>query len=150
MRNIEINGRDYIIEYSIEASLYKECTEKITNLMTGLAVADNKSDIKELISNIADIPQATLHMFHAGLLEHHELELVESKKLLAQYLKENKGSENGNFYSLMGVLIEEMGNDGFFEMIGLDKMFQTTPKKKTPKAPQDHKKKITPLKDTEK
>ena len=30
-------------------------------------------------------------------------------------------------------------NDGFFEMIGLDKMFQT---EKEPKKPQDHKKKI--------
>ena len=49
----------------------------------------------------------------------------------------------------MELLLEDMGNDGFFELIGLDKMFQTEEKKKAPKTPQDHKKK-TSIKPTEK
>ena len=40
----------------------------------------------------------------------------------------------------MEKLIEEMANDGFFGMIGLDKMFQAE-QRREPKKPQDHKKK---------
>lgn len=141
MRTLTIGKIDYTIEFSIEASLYNDCTEKITALMAGIAEAQSKANVKTLISSMADIPQTTLHMLHAGLLEHQEnLTIADTKAIIKQYLLERKGQEDGNYYSLMEVLIEEMANDGFFEMIGLDKMFQTEPKKE-PKKPQDHKKK---------
>ncbi len=141
MRTLTVKNKEYTIEFSIEASLYKDCTEKVTNLMTGVAVAESKSDIKELISNMADIPQTTLHMLHAGLLENLTgWDISSTKALLKEYLQERKGMEDGNYYSLMELLLEDMMNDGFFELIGLDKMFAPT-KKKEPKVPQDHKKK---------
>lgn len=140
MKTLTIGKVDYTIEFSIEASLYKDCTEKITALMAGIAEAHSKADMKTLISSMADIPQTTLHMLHAGLLEHQEnLTIADTKAIVKQYLLERKGQEDGNYYSLMEILIEEMANDGFFEMIGLDKMFQTD--EKEPKKPQDHKKK---------
>ena len=140
MRTLVIAGKEYTVEYSIEASLYSDCTEKVTGLMAGLASASGSDDMHKLISSMADVPQTTLHMFHAGLLEHHDgITYAESKKLIATFLKENKDGEYGNFYGLMGMLIEEMTNDGFFELIGLDKMFAPTTKKA--KTPSDHKKK---------
>ena len=143
MRTLTVGNKEYTIEFSIEASLHKECTEKITGLMAGIAEAQSKSDIKTLISSMADIPQATLHMLHAGLLEHQsDWDMAKTKAVIKQYLIERKGKEDGNYYSLMELLIEDMASDGFFEMIGLDKMFQTEEVKK-PKKPQDHKKKST-------
>jgi len=92
---------------------------------------------------MADVPQTALHMWHAGRLEHQEnWDLSKTKAVVKQYLLERKGQEDGNYYALMEILLEDMGNDGFFELIGLDKMFQTEEtKKKQPKMPQDHKKK---------
>lgn len=141
MRTLTIGNVDYTIEFSIEASLHKDCTEKVTSLMASVSEATSKEDIKGMISSMADIPQTTLHMFHAGLLEHqNNWDMSKTKAVIKQYLKERKGQEDGNYYSLMEFLIEDMANDGFFEMIGLDKMFQTE-QKKEPKKPQDHKKK---------
>ena len=142
MRTITVGNKEYTIEYSIEASLYKDCTEKITNLMTGVVEAESQQDIKELVSTMADVPMTTLHMLHAGLLENqNDWSLADTKALIKQYLTERKGQEDGNYYSLMELLLSEMDADGFFELIGLDKMFQT--EKKEVKKPQDHKKKAT-------
>lgn len=140
MRTLTIGKEEYTIEFSIEASLHKDCTEKVTCLMAGVAEAQSKENIKALISSMADIPQTTLHMLHAGLLEHREdWSIKDTKNLIKQYLIERKGQEDGNYYSLMEYLIEIMAEDGFFEMIGLDKMFQ--PEEKEQKKSQDHKKK---------
>lgn len=143
MKELKIGNKVYKVEYTIEASLCNECTEKVTNLMTGFAVAETEDAKKQFISTIADIPQTTLSMFFAGLLEHHGEDADKSvcnkddaKKLLKQYLSENKSS----FYELMEVLIEEMGEDGFFDLIGLTKMMEKA-QAKEPKKPQDHKKK---------
>lgn len=143
MKELRIGNEVYKVEYTIEASLCNECTEKVTNLMTGFAVAETEDAKKQFISTIADIPQTTLSMFYAGLLEHHGEDADKSvcnkddaKKLLKQYLSENKSS----FYELMEVLIEEMGEDGFFDLIGLTKMMEKV-QTKEPKKPQDHKKK---------
>ena len=141
MRTLTIGNVDYTIEFSIEASLHKDCTEKVTSLMASVSEATSKEDIKGMISSMADIPQTTFHMLHAGLLENQpNWDISKTKAVIKQYLTERKGQEDGNYYSLMEILIEDMANDGFFEMIGLDKMFQTE-QKREPKKPQDHKKK---------
>lgn len=143
MKELKIGNKVYKVEFTIEASLCNECTEKVTNLMSGFAVTDGIDDKKQFISTIADIPQTTLSMFYAGLLEHHGEEAdntirskEDAKKLLKQYLSESKSS----FYELMGILIEEMDRDGFFDLIGLGQMLEKT-QTKEPKKPQDHKKK---------
>lgn len=140
MRNLKIGNDEYKIEFSIEASLYKDCTEKVTNLMTDAAMAGTSENIKGIISAMADIPQTTLHMFHAGLLEHHNFSISTSKELLSKYLKENKENDSGNFYAIMNMLLEDMDNDGFFGLIGLDKIFAQT-EENIKKQPQDHLKK---------
>ena len=143
MKELKIGNKLYKVEYTIEASLCNECTEKVTNLMAGFAVSETEDAKKQLISTIADIPQTTLSMFYAGLLEHHGEEAdntirskEDAKKLLKQYLSESKSS----FYELMGILIEEMERDGFFDLIGLTRIVKEA-QTKEPKMPQDHKKK---------
>lgn len=143
---LNIGGKDYTIEYSIEASLCNECTEKVTGLMVNLAEAQSEDDIKGVVKSIADVPKTTLTMFYAGLIENHADEIQsmeEAKELVKTYMKEHKEDGTGNFYALMELLIEQMGNDDFFSLIGLDKMFQTDEETKPKKVPQDHKKKTT-------
>lgn len=156
MKTITIGGNDYTFEFTIEASLYSECTEKVTGLMVGAGSAqmeeeNSKENIKAMLSTMSDIPSVAMTMFYAGLMEHHGSlgdgkvkNIKEAKLLVKQYLSEHKNDEKGNFYALMQEMMECMADDGFFELIGLDKMFTPAQeKKKTPKTPQDHKKKAT-------
>lgn len=144
---ININKKDYKIEYSLEASLYPESTEKLLEFIS-LDAENDKNKIKSIIKGMSNVPQTTLHMFYAGLLEHHGTGLdsdgtvtsiEDAKTLLKQYISENKTS----FYAVMEMIIEQMGEDGFLDLIGLNDMIQTEEEepKKTPKVPQDHLKK---------
>ena len=156
MKRITIDGKEYTIEYSIEATLYDECTEKIMDLMlnAGIAQAEvtqENIEAKERImvmanafkNNVKDIPQRTLTLFYAGLLEHHNGEIKskdDAKILLVKYIKENDGI---SLYDILNDLIAEMGKDHFFEMIGVDKVTDelNNATKKEAKKPQDHKRK---------
>ena len=64
MKIIKINGIDYRFEFTIEASLYKECTEKTVGLMTSIAEGqENGKGIKDIISTLSDIPKTALTLF---------------------------------------------------------------------------------------
>lgn len=144
---LTIGEKEYKLEFTIEASLYKDCTEKVTGFMADIATMEDKKNIRDAISAMTDIPQTTLTMFYAGLMEHHGedgdqsvMSLKDAKKLIKQYFKEHEEDETGNFYGVMQILLEQMGEDGFFKQIGLEQMaVQTT--EKTVKTPQDYKKK---------
>lgn len=151
-RVLEVSGVPYRIEYTIEAALYEECIETVTNFMIGMGEASGEKDIKMLIKNMANVPSLTITLLYAGLLEHHGTHkgadgtvtcLEDAKQIAAQYIRENKDSEFGNFYGLMEILLKQMGDDGFFKQIGLEQMMQETEPKT--KKPQDHKKKSAPI-----
>jgi len=147
MLELKIGNKDYKIEFSIEASLYKDCTEQVTTLMSEMFNPDGNKSIKDVLDTMTNIPQTTLTMFYAGLLEHHGedgdgtvLSISDAKKLIKEYIKEHKEEESGNFFGVMKMLIEQMGNDGFFKQIGLEQVAGDV-QTKAPKMPQDHKKK---------
>lgn len=148
---LNIGGQDYKLEYSIEASLYADCVSGLTSLMTDIEIAGEESNIKKLLSGISNIPQTALVMFYAGLMEAHGTHpdgdgkvpnIETAKKLIAQYIKEHSGEELGNFYGIMLMCVEQMGEDGFFNLVGLFPLMEkmTEPVKKSRKVPQDHKK----------
>ena len=148
MKVLNIGGKDYTFEFTMEASLYNECTEKVTNLLMSISEAGKKEDVKAMIMSMSDIPQTTLTMFYAGLLEHHGEEgdgSIRDKKtakvLMKKYFEEHKDDETGNFYGVMGLMIEVMTDDDFFKQIGLEQMVKNAQTGKKPKTPQDHKKK---------
>ena len=139
---LPIDGKDWKIEYSIEASLYGECTEKLIEFMQTIAdelpenatseqiTAARKNFIKEKISGICDITNTALTMFYAGLLEHHGPEgdrsimsKKDAKQLVRKYFAEHAEDGTGNFYDLLQLLMEQMGEDGFFKMTGVEKIF---------------------------
>lgn len=154
MKTISIDGKEYTLEFTIEAALYNECTEKVVNLMSSMNEAKDNESTKELITSMSDIPQTTLTMFYAGLLEHHGedgdgtvLNKKDAKRLIKKYFEEHKEDETGNFYGVMEILIDVMDDDDFFNQIGLNQLAGET--EKHPKTPQDHKRKQT-VKATEK
>ena len=128
---LQIGGKDYKPEYSIEASLYADCTASLTGLMTEIQIAGDSKDIKRIVSELSNIPQTTLTIFYAGLMEHHGVhpdgdgsvpDIQTAKHLIAQYLKEHSEDDTGNFFGIMQMCIEQMGEDGFFKLTGLEGM----------------------------
>ena len=149
---ITIDKKDYKLEFSIEASLYHECIEKITGLMFDIDSGQNSNDVKKLLAGVSDIPNTSVVCFYAGLLEHHGKEegdgtvpdLSTAKRLAVKLIRDEE-SEVNNWYDLFSLCVEQMGDDGFFELIGLGDMLGKETRKKVPKTPQDHKKKVSKI-----
>ena len=132
MKKITINKKEYTFEFTIEASLYDDCTKSVMDMIVkggmlqGAAESnDAESALENLIDTIANLPQKALTLFYAGLLEHHGPEgdgsiqgMSDAKKLLVTYLKESGKS----FRDILGDMMNLMAEDSFFELIGLDKM----------------------------
>lgn len=122
---IKISGKDYKLEYSIEASLYSDCTVSVTSLYE--ALANNDGDIMKVIAGISNIPVTALTLFYAGLLEHHGTEgdgtvlnIKDAKLLAVQYMKElREEGKKGNWYDLFSICAEQLNEDNFFDLIGL-------------------------------
>lgn len=145
MKIITINAKEYTLEYTMEASLYKEGIEELTRYMMKMDPSTLESP-ESIISSIADLPHTVLTMFYAGLLEYHSDEIKtekHAKNLLKEYFAEHKEDETGNFYGMMGIIFDCMRDDGFFNQLGLTQMLATeeVPNEKVAKIPQDHKKK---------
>ena len=152
MKTINIGGKDYTLKYSIQASMHSECTEKVTVLMARLGETQSRQDIFEFFKGFSDVPATAMHMLYAGLIENHGvrgdrtvMEFGAVYDLVEQYFEEHKEDGKGNFYELLMFLLSAMGEDGFFEKIGLESVMDamTLTAKKAPKVPQDHKKKTT-------
>ena len=151
---INIGGKDYKLEFTIEASLYNDCIERVVNLMYGFDDGQANDDIKKILSGVSDIPNTAMSCFYAGLLEHHGTDagdgsvpsLSKAKRLAADFLRdENSGVSN--WYDLLTLCVNQMGEDGFFELIGLNSFLTTGEQKskKPRKVPQDHKTKSKPI-----
>lgn len=141
---LNIGGQDYKLEYTIEASLCEECTEKLiyflgntigsTQVLTDEMTDEEKEKatttiIKNSISGISNLPQTALSIFYAGLLEHHGpsgnntiRSKQDAKDLVKTYFKEHEEDGTDNFYDLLMICLEQMGEDGFFKRTGLEKM----------------------------
>ena len=144
MKVIKIGNKEYKFEFTIEASLYGECTEALTAFLINVGTAGG--NLKEVLKSISDIPQTALTLFYAGLLEHHGEDgdgtvttKKDAKRLIEQYFEDKKDTDEADFYSIMALMISVMEEDGFFKRTGLEKIL-TAGMEKAPKKPQDHKK----------
>lgn len=143
MKVIKIGNKEYKFEFTIEASLYGECTEALTDFLANFGVVGN---VKDILKNISNIPQTALTLFYAGLLEHHGEDgdgtvttKKDAKRLIKQYLEDKKDTDEADFYAILNLMIEVMEEDGFFKRTGLERVLEAGTEK-LPKKPQDHKK----------
>lgn len=147
---LNIGGAEYKLEYSIEASLYADCISDLTELLSDIGTAENNKDIKGMLKGMSNIPKTALTLFYAGLMENHGShpggdgkipDIQAAKKLITQYIRESLDNNEVNFYSIMEMCVSQMGEDGFFKLIGLEQMIDMPgSRKKIAKIPQDHKK----------
>lgn len=118
-----IDGKEFVIEYGPVAMLScPECVEHVLNLVH----LNEQKDIplsRRFGTIMKDVPQITLLLFHAGLLEHHGedgdktvLSLNDAKSLLKKYFREN---EEETFLGLLKEVIEQMAKDDFLALLGM-------------------------------
>lgn len=143
MKVIKIGNKEYKFEFTIEASLYGECTEALTEFLANFGSAGN---LKDILKNISNTPQTALTLFYAGLLEHHGEDgdgtvttKKDAKRLIKQYLEDKKDTDEADFYAILNLMIEVMEEDGFFKRTGLNRVLEAGTQN-APKKPQDHKK----------
>lgn len=138
---VKIGGKEYKLEFSFEASMYSDCVSSVMSVLGGLS----GDDMRTQIASMSDIPKTAVTLLYAGLLEHHgdELSFKDAKLLARQWILEQ--GEDGNFYALLKLCIDQMGEDGFFKLTGLEEMLTQEEEevKPVPKTPQDHKRKTT-------
>lgn len=156
MKVLNIGEKEYTLEYSFMAAEHNETVQKMFNVVSGAYLIkranltdENKEDMAVAMIEgtgemVADIPHIVKTAFYSGLLENHDVSQEEAYALMKQYMKENKIS----FRKLFDDIKECMEDDGFFDLSGLTEMMEEMnkgieeqTKKRTPKTPQDHKKK---------
>lgn len=139
-KTLTINGTDYKLEYSIEASLYRDCIDKVSGMLFNVVSGQASKEMQPIISAMSDIPTTAITVFYAGLLEHHGVDgdnsvpnIGAAKKLAVSILRDND-NEVKNWYDLLVICMDQMGEDGFFDLVGLSEILNTeespVPKKK--------------------
>lgn len=130
-RILNIGGKDYKLQYTIEASLYSNCVEKLIDFYAKYFDAENSMDVHKLTRSLSDVPNTALTIFYAGLMEEHGVSgdqsvttIGDAKRLLTKYFEEHKDDDTGNFYGILKICMDQMGEDGFFKLIGLEAMIK--------------------------
>lgn len=145
-KTLTIGGKEYKLEYTIEASLYDECIERLINFLGKTLGATNEPElaqelteeektklrgtlVKNSISGISNLPATALTVFYAGLMEHHGetgdrtvMSKADAKAIVKEYFKQHAEDGKDNFYDLLNVCMDQMGEDDFFRRTGLEKV----------------------------
>lgn len=128
MKTFKIGDKEYTLEYTFEAAEHKQLVQHMFNMLSGAYVIRNGTKREAMAyamfdgvaEMVADIPSICRTAFYAGLLEHNKISEKETKTLMKQYMKEN----GLTFAALYDELRQEMENDGFFDLSGIQDMIQ--------------------------
>ena len=143
---ITISGKDYKLEYNIEAALYKDGIDRFIEflgntfgaqdgkeLVKGLPYQEKVRVMQRMILNlkneIINLPNTALELFYMGLLEYHGpdgdgtvLTMKDAKRLVSQLFFEQPEDGICDFAALLSLCADQMGEDGFFKRTGLEKI----------------------------
>lgn len=150
MKRITIGGKEYTFEFSIEATLYDECTVKAMEIFINAGAAQAEAEeknvknaLQNVVSTVAGVPQRALTFFYAGLLEHHGTNgdrsiksINDAKRLAAIYMAEHPEDNDGrgkSWFDISNEMAELMAEDSFFDKIGLNDMMGKMEQTETPK-----------------
>lgn len=127
---LNIDGREYILEYGSEAIFDTDCLSSLTGFWGDIGESESKGDVKSMLVQFSNIPKITLELFYAGLMEHHGMhgdktvpDKETAKGLIMKYISENK-KEKMNFAVLFGICMGRMQEDGFLEVLGLEGLLE--------------------------
>ena len=143
---LSIGGRDYKLEYNVEAALYKDGVDRLIDFLSGTFGIQGEDEITkglteeekgqvrtQLLGNlkyeVTNLPNTALTLFYAGLLEYHGedgdktvLSKKDAKALVTKLFEEQPEGGVTDFAELLAMCIEQMGEDGFFKKTGLEKL----------------------------
>lgn len=155
---LTISGKDYKLEYTVEASLYKDGVDRLIDFIGGTFAPENEEKLtekmededrtkvrveimKNLRNEMINLPNTALVLFYSGLLEHHGedgdgtiLSLKDAKNLVKQLFSEQPEDGITDFAALLAVCMEQMAEDGFFKRTGLEKIMAPEEKAKPNRA----------------
>lgn len=145
-RTFECDGKEYRLEYSIEAYLAKTPTADgryASFVAPLLAVAEKLGE--EDLEAAMDIPSIAVSALYAGLLRWHGrgkngdltiLSLEDAGELAMNIIDSHPDDEElGSFAGLMTMCLSQMEEDGFFKRLAMSEKIQDHKKKsKSPKA----------------
>lgn len=164
---LTIGGKDYRLEYNVEASLYKDGVDRLINFLSGALGASGEAELtkglsdedktkvrielmQNLRSEVINLPDTALTLFYAGLLEYHGLDgdgsvltKSDAKKLVKQLFAEQPEDGITDFASLLEVCMTQMGEDGFFKRTGLEKIAEQSEAAKPNRATRRAQKKLS-------
>ncbi len=145
-RTLECGGKEYRLEYSIEAYLAKVPTAdgKYSSFVTPLLKIQDRLGTEELEAAM-DIPSIAVSALYAGLLRWHGrgrngdmtiLSLEDAGELAISIIDEHPDDDElGSFAGLMTMCLAQMEEDGFFKRLAASEKMQDHKKKaKSPKA----------------
>lgn len=143
-RTFECGGKEYRLEYSIEAYLAKTPTAegKYTSFVTPLLEISGKLGEEDLEAAM-DIPTIAVSALYAGLLRWHGrgrhgdktiLSIEDAGELAIALIDGHPDDENlGTFAGIMSMCLSQMEEDGFFKRLAASQIPKDH-KKKSPKA----------------
>lgn len=160
MKRITIGGKEYTFEFSIEATLYDECTVKAMEIFINAGVAqadaednDLRGAMMNVLSTMAGVPQRALTFFYAGLLEHHGANgdgsvksINDAKALAVKYMAEHPEENDGrgkSWFDISNEMTVLMAEDSFFDRIGLNDMMGMIEQTETPRRGRKKKEPVT-------
>lgn len=147
---IKIGDKEYKLEYSIEASLYQDCVSQLMEFFADSVGAAGVGEmaknfepkekaaiymqaLKSNLTNMGSIPSVATTVFYAGLMKYHGtgkygdrtvLSRVDATYLLEDYFEEHRDDDTGNFWDILNICMNQMAEDGFFKLTGLEKMIK--------------------------
>ncbi len=155
MKDININGKNYDLEFTFAAADEKGLVQSMFKVVSGAYFFNRGKEESMAVAMmngtaemVADLPHICKQAFYAGMKEHNgNITYDGAVELMKTYMKENKLSFNA-LYQLLKTQMEE---DGFFDLTGITEMMEKMTvgeadqeqTAKLPKIPQDHHRKST-------
>lgn len=166
MMNINVNGKEYKVEFSFGAAECKEIVQKMFEYMSGsylsiiaTAATKNESEVARLALNTlgeatSKVPETCITAIYAGCIDNNPVAMDEAKELTRAYIAEKRKTDKKyNYTSLFEEIKECMKDDGFFDLSGITEMVESITsglaemnQTKPAVIPQDHQKKQTSTK----
>lgn len=140
--NINVKGKEYIIEYTFEAAYNKNCVDICWNHFSGMYMmkgatagelneedSENKiAIVDKMVEHMSEVPRMAIQLFYAGLIENHGDEvksLSDAKAIYKEFAKEHPDDPMSLEFGLMDAIKNQMEEDGFFKRIGLNQFMET-------------------------
>lgn len=168
MMNINVNGKEYKVEFSFGAAECESIVQKMFECITSSCLstisaetAKSESEAAKLAFDalaeaVSKVSEICVTAIYAGCIDNNPVTMDEAKELTRAYITEKRKTDKSYGYrTLFEEIKKAMEDDGFFELSGITAMLEemannveeaTREQKKPTVVPQDHKKKQTSTK----